>query len=73
MEGEGEDTEGLSKGALPLSLGFPNRNFQTLQVTQMLAFDGQSSQMLFSLAPKSRWTVTVAMELKDPCFLQGKQ
>ena len=62
MEGEGEDTEGLSKGALPLSLGFPNRNFQTLQVTPMLASDGQSSQMLFSLAPKSLWMVTAVMK-----------
>ena len=60
--GEGEDTEGLSKGSLPLSLGFPNRNFQSLQVTQMLAFDGQSSLMLFSLAPKSLWMVSVVMK-----------
>jgi len=40
VEGEREDTEGLSKVALPLSFGFPNRNLQTLQITQMLGFFG---------------------------------
>ena len=29
-------------------------------------------QILFSWAPKSLWTVTTAMKLKDTCFLEGK-
>ena len=29
-------------------------------------------QTLFSWAPKSLWTVTGAMKLKDTCFLEGK-
>ena len=29
-------------------------------------------QILFSWAPKSLLTVTVAMKLKDACFLEGK-
>ena len=30
-------------------------------------------QILFSWAPKSLWTVTTAMKLKDACFLKEKQ
>ena len=29
-------------------------------------------QILFSWAPKSLQTVTAAMKLKDPCYLEGK-
>ena len=29
-------------------------------------------QTLFSWAPKSLWTVTAAMTLKDACSLEGK-
>ena len=29
-------------------------------------------QILFSWAPKSLWTVTTAMKLKDACFLKEK-
>ena len=29
-------------------------------------------QILFSWAPKSLWTVTTAMKLKDVCSLEGK-
>ena len=29
-------------------------------------------QILFSWAPKSLWTVTAAMNLKDACSLEGK-
>ena len=33
----------------------------------------KQSQILFSWAPKSLWTVTAAMKLKDTCSLEGKQ
>ena len=29
-------------------------------------------QILFSWAPKSLWTLTTAMKLKDTCSLEGK-
>ena len=31
-----------------------------------------NSDRLFSWAPKSLWTVTAAMKLKDTCFLEEK-
>ena len=31
-----------------------------------------SSDIVFSWAPKSLWTVTTAMKLKDTCSLEGK-
>ena len=35
--------------------------------------DGETiRQTLFSWAPKSLWTVTAAMKLKDICSLEGK-
>ena len=36
--------------------------------------DGEKMETdrLFSWAPKSLWTVTAAMKLKDTCFLEGK-
>ena len=37
--------------------------------------DGETIETVtdfISWAPKSLWTVTVAMELKDTCFLEGK-
>ena len=37
--------------------------------------DGETIETVtdfISLAPKSLWTVTVAMELKDTCFLEEK-
>ena len=33
---------------------------------------GKQWQVLFSWAPKSLWTVTAPMKLKDPCSLEGK-
>ena len=32
----------------------------------------ETVKALFSLAPKSLWTRTAAMKLKDACFLEGK-
>ena len=32
----------------------------------------KQGQILFSGAPKSLWTVTVAVKLKDACSLEGK-
>ena len=32
----------------------------------------KQEQILFSCAPKSLWTVTSAMKLKDACSLEGK-
>ena len=32
----------------------------------------KQQQILFSCAPKSLWTVTSAMKLKDACSLEGK-
>ena len=33
----------------------------------------KQQQILFSCAPKSLWTVTVAMKFKDACFLDEKR
>ena len=32
----------------------------------------ETAQILFSLAPKSLWTVSAAMKLKDACSLEEK-
>ena len=39
-----------------------------IQKTKIMA----SGQILFSWAPKSLWTVTTAMKLKDACSLEEK-
>ena len=44
-----------------------------IQKTKIMAKMGKRrKQILFSWAPKSLWTVTAAMKLKDTCSLEGK-
>ena len=39
---------------------------------QIEARKGEQWQILFSCPPKSLWTVTAALKLKDTCSLKGK-
>ena len=42
------------------------------QFMQMIGKNCKQWQVLLSWAPKSLWMVTVAMKLKDSCFLEEK-
>ena len=61
-----------------------NSNFQKIKKANIMASSPLASQqidrkkqweqwqILFSWAPKSLWTVTAAMKLKDTCSLEEK-
>ena len=58
-----------------LKLNIQKTNIMAISTITSLQIDGEKWkqwQTLFSWAPKSLWTVTAGMRLKDTCFLEGK-
>ena len=58
-----------------LKFNVPNTKIMTSSPIPSWQIEGEksgSSERLFSWAPKSLWTVTAAIKLKDTCSLEEK-